>query len=471
MRPSRATSELVRLLQDISQPLYLVDDQRRIIFLNDACAKWLAVEAADLLGRECRFQTADPDPLAAGADVLCPPPEVFHGHEIVATLLKRMPEGQCASRRTRFLPLRGETDECIGVLAIMDTADLAPVGCLGSTEGSPQITYDESRRLHEIAARFRAQMALSHHLERLAGSSPAVQRLRRQVEVAAATHGAVLIVGPPGIGRQHVARTIHFTQKARAGTFTPINCAILPADIIYSTISGLLSRHPGGEPDMHITILLIDVHSLPAELHRELTRWINSAPPNVRFMATAPEDLGAFAQRGAFSDVLAQQLSTIVIEMPSLSARRQDIPLVAQMLLEDFNSLGGQQFRGFTPEALDRLATHDWPGQADELATVVREAAAAAEGYEITAADLPKRLRLAADASRHVKKQPEPLDLEKYLASVETEAIRRALADTKGNKARAARLLGLTRPRLYRRMVELGLLECEESVENNEATT
>jgi DNA-binding NtrC family response regulator len=469
MRPSRATSELVRLLQDISQPLYLVDDQRRIIFLNDACAKWLAVEAADLLGRECRFQTADPDPLVAGADVLCPPPEVFHGHEIVATLLKRMPEGQCASRRTRFLPLRGETDECIGVLAIMDPADSAPHEELAEPQSAAPA--DEARRLHEIATRFRAQMALSHHLERLAGSSPAVQRLRRQVEVAAATHGAVLIVGPPGIGRQHVARTIHFTQKARAGTFTPINCASLPADIIYSTITGLMSRHPGGEPDMHLTILLIDVHSLPTELHRELARWINSAPATVRFMATAPERLEAFAQRGAFSDVLGQQLSTIVIEMPSLSARRQDIPLVAQMLLEDFNALGGKQFRGFTPEALDRLVTHDWPGQADELATVVREAAAAAEGYEITAADLPKRLRLAADASRHVKKQPEPLDLEKYLASVETEAIRRALADAKGNKARAARLLGLTRPRLYRRMVELGLLEREESVENNEATT
>src|SRR5437660_1000371 len=120
MRPSRATSDLIRLLQAISQPLYFVDDQRRIIFLNDACAKWLGVEASDLIGRACRYESADLDPLAAAADVLCPPPEVFHGHEIIATLLKRLPEGQCGSRRARFLLLRGETDECLGVLAILD---------------------------------------------------------------------------------------------------------------------------------------------------------------------------------------------------------------------------------------------------------------------------------------------------------------------------------------------------------------
>jgi DNA-binding NtrC family response regulator len=306
-------------------------------------------------------------------------------------------------------------------------------------------------------------MAASHALERLGGSSPAMARVRRQVEVAAASSGTVLIAGPPGIGRQHVARTIHFARKGPPGPLTPVACAALPAEVIVSTLQGALYRRAQAEGETFATVLLTDIHLLPAQIYRDIAGWLEARPAGMRFIATAPEPLDALVCRSDFPRQLAELLSTIVIEIPPLIARREDIPLIAQMLLEDFNSLGGKQFRGFTAEALDRLAAHDWPGQIDELAAIVRESAKTAEGYEISAVELPKRLCLAADATRHTKKHPEPIDLEKHLAAVESDAIRHALSDAKGNKARAARLLGLTRPRLYRRMVELGLLEREES--------
>src|SRR5262249_17443143 len=158
----------------------------------------------------------------------------------------------------------------------------------------------------------------------------------------------------------------------------------------------------------------------------------------------------------------ARRLSTLVIELPPLVQRRDDIPLLAQMFLEELNAAGGKQLRGFAADAMDRLTLYDWPGQIDELSAMVRQAFSQAEGYEITSADLPKQLRLAAEAARHPRPVVESIDLEKFMTQVEAELIERALRQAKQNKSQAARLLGMTRPRLYRRMVQLGLARPEE---------
>ena len=242
-------------------------------------------------------------------------------------------------------------------------------------------------------------------------------------------------------------------------------CATLPAEVLRSTIASLITRHSRPENNARVTLLLSDVHQLPIEVQPDVVRWLAALPKNIRFMATANEPLESHVERGAVSANLALALSTLVIELPPLAARREDIPLLAQMLLEDINGQGQKQLRGFTPEALDRLAAYDWPGQIDELAGAVRGACSAADGFEVGPADLPKQLQLAADAARIQRKQPDVINLENFLAGVETEIIQRALREAKGNKSKAARLLGLTRPKLYRRMVQLGLESSEDETE------
>jgi DNA-binding NtrC family response regulator len=133
------------------------------------------------------------------------------------------------------------------------------------------------------------------------------------------------------------------------------------------------------------------------------------------------------------------------------------------MFLEETNAQGKKQLRGFAAGALDALSMYPWPGNLAELEQIVREAHARAEGFEVTAVDLPKRVRLSADAQSRPRRREEPIELEKFLAQVETELIRRAMARAKGNKSRAAKLLGMTRPRLYRRMVQLGLVDAEKA--------
>src|SRR6476646_9392588 len=99
--------ELQRFLKNLRQPLYVVDDERRIVYLNDGCAAWLAVEAADLLGRTCRYQSGDPDPIAGAADALCPPPEVFQGQRVKSLVAKSNTDEATNQRVADFLPLAG----------------------------------------------------------------------------------------------------------------------------------------------------------------------------------------------------------------------------------------------------------------------------------------------------------------------------------------------------------------------------
>jgi DNA-binding NtrC family response regulator len=445
--------ELQRFLKNLRQPLYVVDDERRIVYLNDACAAWLGAEATDLLGRTCRYQSGDPDPIAAAADALCPPPEVFQGQRVKALVVKSNAGEASNQRIADFIPLAGENVECAGVLALVSE----------QTESPDPATTDsaESARLHTVVQRFRQSLRGWYRLDRLAGESAAMARVRAQVKLAAKTGAVALIVGPPGSGRQHAARTIHSLSDAAEGAFSLVSCSALPAELLRSTVGALNDRCRQSKNEPPTTILLADIDALPSELHHEFAKWLAAEPKNLRVLATAREPLGELARRGAFRAELAELLGTLVIDIPPLAKRREDIPLLAQMLLEELNGQSTKQLRGFSPEALDRLVQYDWPGEVDELAAIVRESCAAAEGVEVTGDDLPKRLRLAAEAAQFPRKPVEPIELEKLLASIETELIQRALRQAKGNKSQAAKLLGLNRPRLYRRMVQLGLESAE----------
>lgn len=455
MRPARAFGhEFLRLLAQIAAPVYVLDEQRRIVFLNQAAAAWLAVEPEQLIGRTCRYQSGDADPLSALADALCPPPEVFQGHKTCGTVVKPSPDGSSDARHAEFIPLPGEADRCLGVLAIV-CREPAPQDSQCSSSLQP-----ESHQLHELLQKLRRESARQHQPDRLVGTSAAMARVRQQIKLAAAGTSAVLIVGPPGIGKRHVASTIHAASVPRSsqpGALVPIACGALPADQLRSTISTFLQRCRASAEAAAATFLLVDADRLPVEIQSDFVRWLDGAPESLRIISTASEPLDELADRSAFHAQLAHRLSTLVIELPPLADRREDIPLLAQLLLENLNAGGGKQLRGFAADAMDRLVLHDWSGQVDELAAVVRQAFAQTEGFEITAADLPKQLRLAAEAARHPRPKTETIDLEKFLTRVELELIQRALRQAKGNKSQAARLLGITRPRLYRRMMQLGL--------------
>lgn len=448
-------AELARLLNAAPLPVYALDDRLVIVFCNEACLAWVGLPAEELLGRRCAYHSGPAaSPADAAADGLCPPPEAVSGGHTVALVAAVDATGRVRRRRARFLSLGSDAAAPGGVVAVVDGADL-PEGDLAPGPDAPS---PESAWLHEQVRSFRVQAAARVRADRLIGEGLVMRRVRAQIEAAAACRASVLLVGPKGSGRQHAAQAVHYAaDPALRGPIVPLACSVLAGELVQSTVAALAARHrvaPGGP---RATLLLNDVDHLPGDSQGPLAAVLAARGFPLRVISTSSAPLMDLAGGGAMREDLAALLSTLVIALPPLAQRREDLPLLAQAFVEEINARGGKQLRGFSSEALDRLDAYPWPGNLDELAQVAAEAHQRAEGPEIAAADLPKRIRLAAEAEARPRRVEETIVLDEFLARVERELVRRALAHSKGNKAKAARLLGVTRPRLYRRMVQLGL--------------
>ena len=440
MPPQRARStELAKLLGAAKQPIYVLDEELTIVFLNRACEDWLAAPES-LVGRRCAYHSSFTgtglDALAAG---LCPPPQVLAGKIAVATVSRGNENGRPIERRARFVPLGTEAECLLGVLAVLDTVDQPPAPVEGDCPA--ELTEAEPSVLHEHLRRFRQEVAARYRADRLIGEGPAMRLARRQVELATTAGSSVLVVGPPGSGRRHLAAAIHYgvnppsPERLASSMLVPLDCSLLGADLLEEVAAAVARGRQLGEKTAPGTLLLHRVDEISTDLQVELASLLVRRPLNWRLMATAAESLAELARRGKFREDLAAALSTIVIELPPLARRRDDLPLLAQLFLEDLNAAGRRQIGGFTPAALDLLLGYAWPGNLDELAEVIAESHRRAAGREIDVPDLPERLRLATQAAARPHRPDETIVLNEYLARVERELIRRALARAKGNKS------------------------------------
>ena len=465
MPPSRASAnELARLLEAVAAPMYVVNDERKIIFVNEACRVWTGLDNDQLLGQECRYHSApESTGPAAVAAALSPPPDAFLGRRITANITLPVREGEgpesAIERAVEFIPL-GPADAVRGVLAIVSTSMIA--------EGGEITAETTSAELHTLIQRQRRRLALHYHVDRLWGESPAMRQVRAQVQLAAAGKASVTVVGPEGSGREHVVRAIHYASgPAKAAALVPLACPLVDHDLLQAALRAL-ARGKSSNGGQTPALLLGDADLLPASAQVDLAGALARFGGAFRVFATARRPLAELAARNEFRLDLACLLSVLTIQLPPLVERLEDLPLAAQWFLEQANARGNKQVAGFSPEALDRMASYGWPGDLAELEAMVAEVHAACKGAEIGPGDLPPRIAWAAGAAAHPRKIEETIELEPFLAKIERELIERALQQARGNKTKAARLLGMTRPRFYRRLVQLGLAAEDAGAEEEE---
>lgn len=447
MSVSRASiNALGKLLSAAAEPVYAVAADGQIVFVNEVCATWLGVEAADIVGAQCRYSAAvDENPVATAAAGLCPPPEAFAGKRMTAPcVMPSMPSG--GEFETEFLPL--QTSE--GTWLVVAVVRSAPV----------QTDTSQNDVLHARLQQYRQKLAMRYHLDRLLGDSSAMQRVRSQAKLASVSSASVLVIGPQGSRREQVGRGIHYGDGSQpAGPLVPLACPLLDADLLQAALRSLARSKPGELRPA--TLLLNDVDLLPQGAQADLARSLGGGRFAARVVSTARLPLAELAAQGRFLGDLACLMSTLTIELPALSQRLSDLPLLTQWYVEQANARSDKQIGGCSPEVLDRLANHAWSNDLAELEEVVTAAHGQTHGPLIGLQDLPPRLALAAQAAARPGKTDERIMLGDYLAKIEHELIVRALKRAKGNKTKAARLLGMTRPRFYRRLVQLGLAEPE----------
>jgi len=317
---------------------------------------------------------------------------------------------------------------------------------------------EESRLRREVA---RLSRTSARALPGTIGASRAMQEIYDVVHRAAASNVPVLITGESGTGKELVARALH-QLSGRNGAFVAINCAALPENLLESELFGYQrGAFTGADRDKpglletanRGTLFLDEVAELPAALQPKMlraleegeVRRLGSTQPrtfDVRFLTATNRDLEQQVASGQFREDLYWRLNVLHVHMPPLRERMPDIPLLAEHFLSG---------RPMSHEAMAMLTSYPWPGNVRELRNALERASALADADEISAADLPPRVR---DASRAITRVADASRRNLPLRDVERAYILEIFRQTGGNKSRTAEILGLDRKTLYRKLDE-----------------
>jgi DNA-binding NtrC family response regulator len=315
--------------------------------------------------------------------------------------------------------------------------------------------------------RLRRKLIESGELGPIVGRSLLMKRVMTLVEEVAPTSASVLIVGESGTGKELVARTIHDMSTRRNGPYVAINCAALPETLMESELfghergaytgadrkrEGCFELANGG------TLLLDEITEMRVEVQAKLLRVIEDQklrrlggaaeiPLDVRLLAASNRNLLEATRHGKLREDLYYRLNVFTIELPALRDRVEDIPPLIEMFISQFADANGKKVTGVDNECLEILKTHRWPGNVRQLRNVIERATIVTQGTLITAADLPTEFRRLDR-----KGQQFELRLGDSLDEVERAFIFKTLDFTKGNKVRAAEILGISLKTLYNRL-------------------
>jgi DNA-binding NtrC family response regulator len=299
----------------------------------------------------------------------------------------------------------------------------------------------------------------------VSGNSESMRQVLSEARKAAAARATVLLLGESGTGKELFARSIHNWSDRRLKPFVAINCAGLAKDLLESELFGhekgaFTGAHQLKKGKLELaqggTVFLDEIGDLALELQTKLLRFLQerefervggTAPiaVDLRIIAATSRDLEAAIRAGLFREDLYHRLDVIALTLPPLRERKEDIPALAGYFLERFAGETKKNFSGITDEARDKLIAYAWPGNIRELANVIERAVVLGEGPELTVHHLPARVVGAQPAA-----VSDEVPYHDAVNSYRRELIVRALASARGNRATAAKNLGLHRTHLMK---------------------
>ena len=301
------------------------------------------------------------------------------------------------------------------------------------------------------------------------------------IEKVASTNSPVLIIGETGSGKELVARAVH-ERSTRAGSpFIAINCAVLSENLLESELFGhekgaytgaVSKKHGLFEVANTGTIFLDEIVDMPQKVQAKLLRALETKTfrrvggtkdirVDVRILSASATDLTKALDTAVFRKDLYYRLSTVVIEIPPLRERKDDIPLLVDFFLRRLERAAGKRRVSMRDSAMEALSSFNWPGNVRELEHVVERAYVLSEGDSIDTEDLPEKLR-NVEKTRSVE---ELVPLEE----IERQYIAKVLKQTGGNRTRAAKILGIDRKTLYRK-VRAGQIVPADSTKGQKTT-
>ncbi len=309
------------------------------------------------------------------------------------------------------------------------------------------------------------------------GKNPSLLEVNNAARIVAATGVNTMLFGESGSGKELLARFIHAHSPRSQQPFVVVNCASMPADLAESLLFGHQKGAFAGATDEHIghlesaangTIFLNGVAELSLDVQAKLQHFLESGEilpmgstksikVDVRLIASSVDDLGGLVDQGSFRQDLYYRLNVVPLEIPPLRKRQGDISILLTYFVNMFSKRHGLKSPRFTKAALECMRQYRWPGNVRELKNLCERLLILLPGQEVGVQNLPQEFR-AAPASEQavdsmVRLPPEGI----VLSNVEESLIRQALELARGNRSKAARLLGISRDTLLYRLKKFAI--------------
>jgi DNA-binding NtrC family response regulator len=325
----------------------------------------------------------------------------------------------------------------------------------------------EKVQLQRRVQQLQKQVGHQYSFENILGSSPTIQEAVQLAKKVATANTTVLLLGETGTGKEVFAQAIHQGSKRNDQPFIAVNCSSFSKELLESEIfghkagafTGAIKEKKGLiEEANHGTLFLDEIGEMPMDLQTKLLRVLetnefikvgDSKPSNVdvRIIAATNRDLKQDVEHGKFREDLFYRLNVFTISLPPLRERKKDIPVLADHFLNLFADKTNKRINSIQPEVLKQLQAHDWKGNIRELKNTIERAVILEDSDQLTLSSLPFELQ-------NIETNPHDNLSAFNLSTVEKLHIQKILHHTKGNKTKAAELLGIGLTTLYRKMEE-----------------
>jgi len=332
----------------------------------------------------------------------------------------------------------------------------------------------EARRLKLENIGLKRQLSNASYMSEIIGASQEMRQVFDMIEKVKDTDGTVLLIGESGVGKELVAKAIHYGSKRAENPFIAINCGALPDELLESELfgyekgafTGAVSRKTGlFEAANGGSVFLDEVSSISPRMQVKILRFLQersfmrlggkeTLSVDVRIIAATNEDLRESVNKGSFRKDLYYRVNVIPVEIPPLRERRDDIPLLIRHFIEKFSSKTGKKISGISKEAEDMLVRYKWEGNVRELENVIERAITITDDEIIGTDDLPDDVK---NKIQRIEQSASPYFAELTLFDVEKLHIENVLKAADGNKSKASRILGIDYSTLLRRLKSMGI--------------
>jgi len=470
-----------RLFDSIGEAIWIVDSGHALIYINAQAGQWLGHDVADLSGRLCHASADRSNPVGDSLAAIAPPLGLTTGSAVVVDVA---PLGR-TSRQVRFT-MHGQGDDAF-VMAVTGSR----------AENRRDDEVEASELLRQRLESWRRQHATSGLIV-AAGSSAHAIRIRSQIQLAASTRQSLAIVGPRGSGGESIARRIHSLGTRGGERVDPIilvETPLMDAELLQATLSpaaahlgpsaahlGPAAAHLGpsaahlgpsaahlGPSAAHlgpsaaylgrgtgaaVILVLRGLDESPHEVQDQIVDFAAGSNGSVRLIGLLSDSpqIGLEASQTPLSAKMALAMSIFELRLPAIADRADDIPLIATALVENRHAAGKCIAERLSRSALDRLLLYPWPENFEELDAAMRHACSVCRTSAIGADDLPLSIR---SFRSHGVTKPRAIvatNLDDAMRDFELRKINQALQSADGNRSEAARLLGISRARLLRRL-------------------